>query len=75
MSRDDKQTSLFNSIVSFLGDFLKDVASSMLVVILTFCLATLVSAGLLWLYEWPLILSPVGGFVVLGVMLALRYDS
>ena len=75
MSRDDKQTSLFNSIVSFLGDFLKDVASSMLVVILTCCLATLVSAGLLWLYEWPLILSPVGGFVVLGVMLALRYDS
>lgn len=75
MSRDDKQTSLFNSIVSFLGDFLRDVASSMLVVILTFCLATLVSAGLLWLYEWPLILSPVGGFVVLGVMLALRYDS
>ena len=75
MSRDDKQTSLFNSIVSFLGDFLKDVASSMLVVILTFCLATLVSAGLLWFYEWPLFLAPVGGFVVLGVMLALWYDS
>jgi len=75
MSRNDKQRSFLRSIVSFLGDFLKDVASSMLVVILTFCLATLVSAGLLWLYEWPLILSPVGGFVVLGVMLALRYDS
>jgi len=36
MSPDDKQTSLFNSIVSFLGDFSKDVASSMLVVILIF---------------------------------------
>ena len=47
----------------------------MFVVVLTFLLATLVSAGLLWFYEWPLFLAPVGGFVVLGVMLALWYDS
>lgn len=47
----------------------------MFVVVLTFLFATLVSAGLLWFYEWPLFLAPVGGFVVLGVMLALWYDS
>ena len=47
----------------------------MLVVVLTFLLATIVSAGLLWFYEWPLFLAPLGGFVVLGVMLALWYDS
>ena len=47
----------------------------MFVVALTFLLATIVSAGLLWFYEWPLFLAPLGGLVVLGVMLALSYDS
>ena len=75
MSHDDKERSLLSSIGSFLADLLKDVASSMFVVVLTFLLATLVSAGLLWFYEWPVVLAPVGGFVVLGVMLALWYDS
>lgn len=75
MSLDDNQSSFFSSMVSFLRDLLKDIASSMLVVVLTFLLATVVSAGLLWFYEWPLILAPLGGFVVLGVMLALWHDS
>ena len=75
MSNDDKQRSFLSSIGSFFGDLLKEIASSMFVVVLTFLLATLVSAGLLWFYEWPLFLAPVGGFVVLGVMLALWYDS
>ena len=75
MSHDDKQRSFFSSIGSFLADLLKDIASSMFVVVLTFLLATIVSAGLLWFYEWPLFFAPLGGFVVLGVMLALWYDS
>ena len=75
MSQDDKRGSFLSSIVSFLADLLKDIASNMLVVALTFLLATLVSAGLLCFYEWPLFLAPVSGFVVLGVMLALWYDS
>ena len=75
MSNDDKQRSFLSSISAFLADLLKDIASSMFVVVLTFLLATIVSAGLLWFYEWPLFLAPLGGFVVLGVMLALWYDS
>lgn len=75
MSLDNKQRSFISSILSFLSDLFREVASSMLVVILTFLLATAVSAGLLWFYGWPLMLAPVGGFVVLGVMLALWYDS
>jgi hypothetical protein len=47
----------------------------MLVVVLTFCFATAVTAGMLWYYQWPLFLSPVGGFIVLGVMLLLWNDS
>ena len=70
MSRNDKQRSFLRSIVSFLADLLKDIASSMFVVVLTFLLATLASGGLLRFYEWPLPLAPVGGFVVLGIMLA-----
>jgi hypothetical protein len=34
-----------------------------------------VTAGMLWYYQWPLFLSPVGGFIVLGVMLLLWNDS
>ena len=75
MSHDHKQRSFLSSIGSFLADLFKEIASSMFVVVLTFLFATLVSAGLLWFYEWPLFLAPVGGFVVLGVMLALWYDS
>jgi len=70
MSHDDKQRSFLSSIGSFLADFFKDIASSMFVVVLTFLLATIASAGLLWFYEWPLFLAPLGGFVVLGIMLA-----
>ena len=75
MLHDDRQRSFLSSISVSLADLLKDIASSMFVVVLTFLLATIVSAGLLWFYEWPLFLAPVGGFVVLGVMLALWYDS
>ena len=41
----------------------------------TFIVATMVSAGMLRFYEWPVFLAPVGGFIVLGVMLVLWYDS
>ena len=63
------------NLVRFLNDILKDVAASLLVVVLTFCFATAVTAGIFWYYQWPLFLSPVGGFIVLGVMLLFWYDS
>ena len=62
-------------LVRFLKDILKDVAASLLVVVLTFCFATAVTVGIFWYYQWPLFLSPVGGFIVLGVMLLFWYDS
>ena len=64
-----------SALLTFISDILKDVASSMLVVVLTFCFATAVTAGMLWYYQWPLFLSPVGGFIVLGVILLLWNDS
>ena len=75
MAHDGKHRSFLISIRSYRADLLKDIASSVLVVVLTFLLATIVSAGLLWFYEWPLFLAPLGGFVVLGVMLAPGYDG
>jgi ABC-type bacteriocin/lantibiotic exporter with double-glycine peptidase domain len=59
----------------FFKDIFKSVAESLLVVVGTFVFATTVSAGMLWFYEWPLLLAPVGGFIVLGVMLVLWYDA
>jgi hypothetical protein len=47
----------------------------LLVVVGTFVFATAVSAGMLLFYEWALFLAPVGGFIVLGVMLVLWYDA
>lgn len=73
--RGERSDRLFARLVGFFSDILKDVAASLLVVVLTFCFATAVTAGMLWYYEWPLFLSPVGGFVVLGVMLLFWHDS
>ena len=71
----DAPHGFFSALLTFISDIFKDVASSMLVVVLTFCFATVVTAGMLWYYQWPLFLSPVGGFIVLGVILLLWNDS
>ena len=41
----------------------------------SFVFAAAVSAGMLWFYDWPLLIAPVGGFIVLGVMLVFWYDA
>ena len=77
-SESDKSSgagAFLSGVSRFLSDIFKDVAASLLVVMLTFCFATAVTTGILWYYQWPLILSPVGGFIVLGVMLLFWYDS
>ena len=63
------------NVMRFFSDIFKSVAESLLVVVGTFIFATAVSAGMLWFYEWPLFLAPVGGFIVLGVMLVFWYDA
>ena len=62
-------------VLRLFADLFKSVAESLLVVVGTFVFATTVSAGMLWFYEWPLFFAPVGGFIVLGVMLVFWYDS
>mgnify|MGYP001264542664 FL=1 len=71
----DAPRGFLSALLAFISDIFKDVVSSILVVVLTFCFATVVTAGMLWYYQWPLFLSPVGGFIVLGVMLLLWNDS
>jgi ABC-type bacteriocin/lantibiotic exporter with double-glycine peptidase domain len=68
-------TGVLAHVMRFFKDIFKSVAESLLVVVGTFVFATTVSAGMLWFYDWPLFLAPVGGFIVLGVMLVLWYDS
>ena len=68
-------TGVLAHVMRFFCDISKSVAESLLVVMGTFVFATIVSAGMLWFYEWPLFLAPVGGFIVLGVMLVLCYDA
>ena len=62
-------------VLRLFADLFKSVAESLLVVVGTFVFATTVSAGMLWFYEWPLFIAPVGGFIVLGVMLVFWYDA
>lgn len=71
----ERSSRLISNLVGFFSDILKGVAESLLVVVLTFLFATAITAGTLWYYEWPLFLSPLVGFVVLGVMLLFWYDS
>jgi len=68
-------TGLLAHLMRFFADLFKSVAESLLVVVGTFIFATTVSAGMLWFHEWPLFLAPVGGFIVLGVMLIFWYDA
>lgn len=75
MNKTGGYNGLLAGVARFFSDILKDVAASLLVVVLTFSFATAVAAGMLWYYQWPLLLSPVGGFIVLGVMLLFWYDS
>lgn len=63
-----------SGLVRLFSEIVRDVAASLFVVVLTFCFATAISASVLWYYQWPLVLSPVGGFIVLGVMLLFWYD-
>ena len=65
---------LVSNVFNVLIDIFKSVSESVLVVAGTFVLATIVSTGMLWFYDWPLFIAPVGGFIVVGVMLALWYD-
>ena len=60
---------------AFFSDIFKSAAESLLVVVGPFMVATTVSAGMLWFYEWPLFLTPVGGFIVLGVLLVFWHDT
>ena len=62
-------------LMRFFTDLFKSVAESLLVVVGTFVFATTVSVGMLWFYDWPLFIAPVGGFIVLGVMLVFWYDA
>lgn len=68
-------TGVLAHLMGFFKDLFKSVAESLLVVVGTFVFATAVSAGMLWFYEWPLFIAPVGGFIVLGVMLVFWYDA
>ena len=68
-------TGVLAHLMRFFTELFESVAESLLVVVGTFVFATAVSAGMLWFYEWPLFLAPVGGFVVLGVMLVFWYDA
>ena len=63
-----------SNVFNIFIDIFKSVSESILVVAGTFVFATLVSAGMLWSYDWPLFIASVGGFIVVGVMLALWYD-
>ncbi len=68
-------TGVLAHLMGFFTDLFKSIAESLLVVVGTFVFATAVSAGMLWFYEWPLFIAPVGGFIVLGVMLVFWYDA
>jgi len=68
-------TGMLAHLMRFFTDLFKSVSESLLVVVGTFVFATAVSAGMLWFYDWPLFIAPVGGFIVLGVMLVFWYDT
>lgn len=60
---------------SFLMSLLKGMASGLLQLVLAFVVGT-IAAGIACLYyDVPLVFSLAGGFIVLGIALALSTDS
>lgn len=56
---------------AFFGALLKDL----LVILLVFAIATAIAAGACWFYGVPLWVSLIGGFISLGVVVALKSTS
>jgi phosphate/sulfate permease len=61
--------------LGFIADLARAVLKDLLFMVLAFVLATGASALACWYYGLPLGLSLLGGFIVLGITLALKTDS
>ena len=67
--KDETRTLLTKSVSHFFGEVFQGLASKVLVIIGTLLISTMFTGAALWLYDWPLVLSPSGGLVLLSVML------
>lgn len=67
--KNETRTLLAKSVSRFFGEVFQGLASRVIVIIGTLLIATMFTGAVLWLTDWPLVLSPSGGLVVLGVML------
>lgn len=60
---------------SFLSQLLGSIAHGFAMLLMAFSIGTGASAVVCWFYGLPLILSLIGGFIVLGVAIALMSES
>jgi len=60
---------------SFWGQIFASIARGFMMLIGAFCIGTGASAIVCLYYGAPLVFSLIGGFVVLGIALALTFDS
>lgn len=58
-------------LASILGNLMRDVVK----MIIAFAIGTGASAIVCWYYDLPLVVSLLGGFIVLGIALALITNS
>ena len=64
-----------HTVRGFLTRLARDLFRDLVFILLVFLVATGATALVCWYYEVPLFLSLIGGFLVLGIALALRSDS
>ena len=63
------------TILEIFSDFLKAIMRQLGNMIAAFAVGTGASAIVLWWYDLPIVLSVIGGFIVLGLALAILADS
>lgn len=62
-------------MLEFFKDIVKVIAGALVQVLIAFAVGTGAGALICWYYGLPIILSLIGGIVVLGIYLALISDS
>lgn len=56
---------------AFFGTLLKEL----ILILLVFAITTAIAAGVCWFYDVPIAVSLIGGFISLGVVVALKSTS
>lgn len=61
-------------LIELVTGIIRGVAKDLLVVLIVFSCATAISAGVCWYYDLPIVLSLIGGFITVSLLILVYWD-